>query len=56
MLCDSFSGDLVESACDCLVVGIDDAWRESAEIAKINAGMDGLLGQLIEAEIGRAHV
>ena len=50
MRCESFSGDLVESACDCLVVGIDDAWRESAEIAKINAAMGGLLGRLIEAE------
>ncbi|HUP78179.1 MAG TPA: leucyl aminopeptidase [Pirellula sp.] len=50
MRCENFSGGLVESACDCLVVGIDDAWRESPEIREINAGMDGLLGQLIEAE------
>ena len=50
MRCESFLGDLVESACDCLVVGIDEAWRESAEIREINAAMDGLLGQLIEAE------
>ena len=50
MRCESFSGDLVETTCDCLVVGIDDAWRESAEIREINAAMDGLLGQLIDAE------
>ncbi len=50
MRCDSFSGDLVQSACDCLVVGIDDAWDESEEIAKINAATNGLFGRLIEAE------
>ena len=50
MRCEIFSGDLVQSACDCLVIGIDEAWGESAEIAKVNAATHGLLGRLIEAE------
>ena len=48
MRCERFSGDLVQSACDCLVVGIEDAWSESAEIAKVNLATNGLLGRLIE--------
>ena len=50
MRCESFSGDMVQSACDCLVVGIDDAWSESEEIAKVNAATNGLLARLIETE------
>ena len=41
MRCESFSGDLVESTCDCIVVGLDDAWRESSEISRINVAMNG---------------
>ncbi len=50
MRCESFSGDLVHSTCDCLVVGIDSTWNESTEIAKINAATNGLLRRLIESE------
>ena len=50
MRCESFSGDMVQSACDCLVVGIDERWAESEEIAKVNAATNGLLGRLIETE------
>ena len=50
MRCESFSGDLVQSDCDCIVVGIDSAWRESLEIAKIDVATNGLLRRLIESE------
>ena len=50
MRCESFSGDLIHSTCDCLVVGIDNAWSESSEIAKIDAATKGLLRRLIETE------
>ena len=50
MRCESFSGDMVQSACDCLVVGIEETWAESEEIAKVNAATNGLLGRLIETE------
>ncbi len=50
MRCESFSGDLVQSACDCLVVGIDSTWSESSEIAKIDVATNGLLRRLIESE------
>ena len=50
MRCASFSGDFVQSTCDCLVVGIDSTWSESSEIAKIDVASNGLLRRLIESE------
>jgi len=50
MLCEKFSGDLVQSACDCLVLGIDEAWNESDDIAAVDRATNGLLRRLIETE------
>ena len=50
MRCESFSKELILSACDCLVVGLDNDWAKSAEIAKLNEATNGLLSRLIETE------
>jgi len=50
MLCESFSNELFLSACDCLVVGLDNEWAKSEEIAKLDAATNGLLKRLIETE------
>ena len=50
MLCESFSNELFLSACDCLVVGLDNEWAKSEEIAKLDAATSGLLKRLIETE------
>ncbi len=50
MRCESFSVDLILSACDCLVLGLDNEWAKSSEIAKLNEATNGLLKRLIETE------
>lgn len=50
MRCESFSPELILSDCDCLVVGLDNNWAKSAEIAKLNEATNGLLSRLIETE------
>jgi leucyl aminopeptidase len=50
MLCTSFTGDLVESACDCLVVGVTADWKNSPEIAKLDSATGGLFSRLLDAE------
>ncbi len=50
MRCESISGEWVQSTCDCLVIGIDDAWRKSEDLAKVNRATNGLLNRLIEDE------
>jgi len=50
MRCETFSIESFLSPCDCLVVGLDSAWRESAEISELDAATNGLLRRLIEAE------
>ena len=50
MRCESFSNDLILSACDCLVLGLDTEWAKSSEFAKLNEATNGLLKQLIETE------
>ena len=50
MRCESFSGDWVQSTCDCLVIGIDDAWRKSEDLAKVNTATNGMFNRLVESE------
>ncbi len=50
MRCEIFSGDIVQSTCDCLVLGIDDAWNSSDDFAKVDKATGGLLRRLIESE------
>ena len=50
MLCESLSSDLILSACDCLVVGLDSEWTNSEVIVKLDAATNGLLKRLIETE------
>jgi leucyl aminopeptidase len=50
MRCESFSNDLILSACDCLVLGLDNEWAKSSEFAKLDEATNGLLKRLIETE------
>ncbi|MEQ1830475.1 MAG: M17 family peptidase N-terminal domain-containing protein, partial [Pirellula sp.] len=50
MECKSFLGSLVQSPCDCLVIGLHDNWEESADAAEIDAATSGLLKRLVESE------
>lgn len=50
MHCESFSNDLILSACDCLVLGLDNEWAKSSEFAILDEATNGLLKRLIETE------
>ena len=50
MRVESFSGDIVSTPCDCLVLGIDESWNSSSAIALIDKATNGLLRRLIETE------
>lgn len=50
MRSESFVGDWVQSPCDCLVLAIQDDWRSSEQIARVDAATGGLLKRLLESE------
>ena len=50
MRCTTLVGDFVESACDCMILAIDDTWPTSVEVARVDSVTHGLLSRLIGSE------
>jgi leucyl aminopeptidase len=50
MHCEPFSGDWLQTPCDCLVLGVHDDGPASAEFSQVNQATNGLLQSLWDAE------
>ncbi len=50
MRCEMFFGDFLQSECDCIVLGVDEAWDSSEAFAKVDKATNGLLRRLVVSE------